>query len=154
MNEIFKLLDNNEIIDQRADIPIDNSVTTFINILFRLGPNKTYAQKVTHEDIFRFLKATELNSYLEDEFPILFLKKTSLLSPDYWTSLFFILKENKALVGNILFFYRRRLTPVGKRELYDFLVEIWENNKNLVWQLSALILIHIITMKVIKESLC
>lgn len=154
INEVFKLLDNNEIDLRRLDVPVPESVFNFINILFRGGVDKTSAQKATHEDILRLINATEFRSYLEANFEPIFLSTASLIPVNYWSSIFITLNISSDLVNSMLAFYRKVYSRNGQGDLYRFLLNQWRNHRNTVFQLSALVVIHLLGIKSIKESLC
>jgi hypothetical protein len=153
-NEVYKLLDNGEIIKIRGDIPVDRSVRIFINLVFRGGKDKATAQSVTHEDILRLLKSTELYSYIEDRFPIVFIGDDTLLKENYWLTALRTLRANTDVVNGMFFFYGGVYISSGERKLFDFLKDTWLTHRNPAYSLSAIILLHLLGIQKIKESLC
>lgn len=153
-NEVYLLLDNNELIQVRGDIRVDQSVSDFINILFRGGKDKNFSQAVTHEDILRLLKATELFSYVEDRFEKLYIPSDTLLRNNYWVDVHRTLKGSRSIILDMFFFYGGIYIAAGERDLFDFLVETWNTHRNPIYQLSALIILHLIGIKHVKDTQC
>ena len=154
MNELFKLLDNNEIIKLRGDVQVDKSVSLFINLLFRSGLDQNSSQKAYHEDIVRLLKATELFTYIKNRIGDPYIRNQTLLPDNYWVTAYQKLKSSREVVSDMLFFYGGVYSSKGERDLLEFLKTIWFNHRNLVYRLGALIVIHLIGMKHLKDNLC
>lgn len=155
INEVIKLLDNNEIILIRGDVRVPQSVFDFINMVFRLGKDPgLYAQKATHQDILRLLKSTELSSFLDENFEIIYIDPETLIPSNYWVDLYRKLSQSQDLISDILFFYRQQFRSVGRTEEINFLTNIWSTHRNLIYQLSSLILIHLLGMQIVKERQC
>ncbi len=151
--ELFKLLDNNRILDVRADIPVDSSVDRFIDIIFRLG-TKSDSQKAYHEDIFRLLQSTELYKFIEEFFPVVYLNSKTLIPDNYWVSLNSLISSNPTLITDFLFFYGGVFSSAKKRNDFEFLKSVYETHKNPVYVISSLIIIHILGSRILKENLC
>lgn len=154
INEIYKLLDNNEVLVQRLDVPVSTSVFAFINILFRQGADKTFALKVTHDDILRLVFSTEFKGYVEDKFEKVFIKTNSTIPENYWPDVYVLLRNNKDVVKSTLAFYRKVFARNGQGELYRFLEEQWNTHRNIVFQLAALVTLHLLGIELIKDTLC
>jgi len=154
VSELIKLLDNNEILALRADVQVDSSVLKFINLIFRLSINKASPQRAYHEDVIRLLQSTELFSYTRDRVGDPYIKDKTLVPENYWVSLHSKLLENKEVISDMLFFYGGVFSSKGERELMEFLKSLWLNHRNLVYKLSALLTIHLLGMRHIKDNLC
>lgn len=154
MNELIKLLDNNEILTLRADVPVDSSVLKFINLVFRLSVDKSFPQQAYHEDVIRLLQSTELFSYIKDRIGSPYTRKKTLIPDNYWVKLHNKLLANRELVSDFMFFYGGIFSSKGERDLLEFLKSIWVNHRNVVYQVSALLVIHLIGMRHLKDNLC
>lgn len=155
MSELLKLLDNQEILDRNSPkIPVGEEVRLFVNFFFRESTSKDSHQKVLHQDVLRLLLASKFKGYIVEEFGQIFVSEESTYIDNYWTKVLLGFQNNKPLVQNLLGYYRKVYSLSGKGDLLRFLESEYFSGSIPTERLSALLTIHILGIKAIKDSLC